>query len=84
MFEDIRNSGDDHWAPSSGAAPTNQQDAEADEAEDKDEDYEANEASDDREEYSPEPSKGKRPAPSNRKDKGKNQKVQEDIGCKKN
>jgi hypothetical protein len=84
MFEDIRNSGDDHWAPSSGAAPANQQDAEADEAEDKDEDYEANEASDDREEYSPEPSKGKRPAPSNRKDKGKNQKVQEDIGCKKN
>ncbi|PUZ70658.1 hypothetical protein GQ55_2G251300 [Panicum hallii var. hallii] len=71
MFEDIRNSGDDHWAPSSGAAPTNQQDAEADEAEDKDEDYEANEASDDCEEYSPEPSKGKRPAPSNRKDKGK-------------
>ncbi|PVH37140.1 hypothetical protein PAHAL_6G254600 [Panicum hallii] len=77
MFEDIRNTGDDHWSPSSGAAP-NTQDTEPDD--DKDEDYEANEASDDCHEISPEPSKGKRPAPTSRKDKGKNQKLQEDIG----
>jgi hypothetical protein len=71
MFEDIRNSGDDHWAPSSGAAPASQQDAEPDEADDRDEDCDDNEASDDCDEYSPEPSRGKRPAPANRKDKGK-------------
>ncbi|PVH36923.1 hypothetical protein PAHAL_6G199200 [Panicum hallii] len=60
MFEDIRNSGDDHWAPSSGAAPASQQDAEPDEADDRDEDCDDNEASDDCDEYSPEPSRGKR------------------------
>ncbi|XP_025820011.1 uncharacterized protein LOC112896297 [Panicum hallii] len=84
MFEDIRNSGDDHWAPSSGAAPASQQDAEPDEADDRDEDCDDNEASDDCDEYSPEPSRGKRPAPANRKDKGKNQRLQEGIGYKKN
>ncbi|PAN13311.1 hypothetical protein PAHAL_2G327700 [Panicum hallii] len=72
MFEDIRNTGDDHWSPSSGAAP-NTQDTEPDD--DKDEDYEANEASDDCHEISPEPSKGKRPAPTSRKDKGKKPKT---------
>ncbi|XP_025806066.1 L10-interacting MYB domain-containing protein-like isoform X2 [Panicum hallii] len=75
MFEDIRNSGDDHWAPSSGAAPASQQDADPDEADDRDEDCDDNEASDDCDEYSPEPSRGKRPAPANRKDKGKKPKT---------
>jgi hypothetical protein len=72
MFEDIWNTGDDHWSPSSGAAP-NTQETEPDD--DKDEDYKANEASDDCHEISPEPSKGKRPAPTSQKDKGKKPKT---------
>jgi hypothetical protein len=66
MFEDIRNYGDEHWAPSSGAAP-NSPEVEPD----SDEDYDANEASDECEEVSPQPFKGKRPAPASRKDKGR-------------
>ena len=50
MFEDIRNTGDDHWAPSSGVAPSSETGENLDD--DKDEDYEGNEGSDECEEVS--------------------------------
>jgi hypothetical protein len=80
MFEDIWNTGDDHWAPSSGNAPQilegeygNECGIENDE---KDEDYEGNEDNDECEKVTPTSSaKGKWRGPPSRKDKGKKPKT---------
>jgi hypothetical protein len=59
MFEDIQNTGDDHWAPSSGNAPQSPGGEYGNENDEKDEDYEGNEGSNECEEVTPTSAKGK-------------------------
>jgi hypothetical protein len=75
MFEDIRNTGDDHWAPSSGTTPQSPEGEPRIESDEKDGDYDGNEGSDDCEEVTPPSANRKRPAPPSRKDKGKQPKT---------
>jgi hypothetical protein len=63
MFEDIRNTGDDHWAPSSGTAPQPPEGEPRIENDENDGDYDGNEGIDDCEEVTPPSAKGKHPAP---------------------
>lgn len=46
MYEDIRNTGDDHWAPSSGTTPQILEGETTKNTDDKDGDYEANDDKD--------------------------------------
>jgi hypothetical protein len=75
MYEDIRNTGDDHWAPSSGTTPQILEGETTENTDDKDGDYEANDDKDEDyeecEEVSPTTAKGKRHVSVGRKDKGK-------------
>jgi hypothetical protein len=75
MFEDIRNTGEDHWAPSSGNAPQSLEGEYGNENDEKDEDYEGNEGSDECEEVTPFSDKGKCPTTHSQKDKGKKPKT---------
>ncbi|XP_008671287.2 uncharacterized protein [Zea mays] len=75
MYEDIRNTGDDHWAPSSGITPQILEGETTENTDDKDGDYEANDDKDEDyeecEEVSPTTAKGKCHVSVGRKDKGK-------------
>ncbi|XP_020398646.1 cyclin-dependent kinase G-1-like [Zea mays] len=75
MYEDIRNRGDDHWAPSSGTTPQILEGETTENTDDKDGDYEANDDKDEDyeecEEVSPTTAKGKHHVSVGRKDKGK-------------
>lgn len=72
MFEDLRNSGDDHWCASSGLAPSQGSPSGEDEEEEEDID---NEDESETEEVTPCSTRAKRVAPTNTKDKGKQPKT---------